>query len=91
MSNLNARPATFETDARRRATLPSLVPANSVFTVEDLHDGTYRLVPVELVPKHQLWALQPHVQKAVQKASREKGVTADSAKGRQFLKALEEK
>jgi endonuclease YncB( thermonuclease family) len=47
-----------QTDARRRITLPpsaKIKPGDTV-EVEVLEDGRIMLIPVEAVPKHQLWA-----------------------------------
>ena len=47
-----------QTDARRRITLPPaarIKPGDTV-DVEILEDGRIMLIPVEAVPKHQLWA-----------------------------------
>ena len=47
-----------QTDARRRITLPAsakVKPGDTV-DVEVLEDGRIMLIPVEAVPKHQLWA-----------------------------------
>lgn len=47
-----------QTDARRRITLPptaGIKPGDTV-DVEVLEDGRIMLIPVEAVPKHQLWA-----------------------------------
>lgn len=47
-----------QTDARRRITLPSSakVKPGDMVDVEVLEDGRIMLIPVEAVPKHQLWA-----------------------------------
>jgi hypothetical protein len=48
----------LQTDARRRITLPSIVgikPGDAI-DLEVLDDGRIMLIPVEPVPKHQLWA-----------------------------------
>ena len=74
---------TFQTDSRRRATLPEPIPTNETFEVEVLGDGTFRLIPVALIPKHQLWAWRPEVQEAVDKTLAEyheaKGVVLEHA------------
>lgn len=47
-----------QTDSRRRITLPSnlgIKPGDAV-DLEVLDDGRILLVPVEPIPKHQLWA-----------------------------------
>lgn len=47
-----------QTDARRRITLPPTVgikPGDAI-DLEVLDDGRIMLIPVEPIPKHQLWA-----------------------------------
>lgn len=48
----------LQTDARRRITLPPMVgikPGDTI-DLEILEDGRIILIPIEPVPKHQLWA-----------------------------------
>jgi bifunctional DNA-binding transcriptional regulator/antitoxin component of YhaV-PrlF toxin-antitoxin module len=48
----------LQTDARRRITLPSSIgikPGDAI-DLEILEDGRIILIPVEPIPKHQLWA-----------------------------------
>ena len=47
-----------QTDGRRRITLPATVGIKSgdVLDLEVLEDGRIVLIPVEPIPKHQLWA-----------------------------------
>ncbi len=47
-----------QTDTRRRITLPpqSGVKPGDALDVEILEDGRIILIPVETVPRHQLWA-----------------------------------
>ncbi len=47
-----------QTDTRRRITLPpqSGVKSGDTLDVEFLEDGRIVLIPVETVPRHQLWA-----------------------------------
>lgn len=80
---------TFQTDSRRRTTLPAVFPADGTFEVELLPDGTFRVIPLAMIPVHQLWAWRPEVQEAVARASGEKGVALESRKGQAFLKTLE--
>jgi hypothetical protein len=56
-----------QTDSRRRITLPSAagVKPGEVVDVQILEDGRIMLVPVEAVPKHQLWAWTPEARAAV--------------------------
>lgn len=47
-----------QTDSRRRVTLPSsfgIKPGDAI-DIEMMEDGRIMLVPVEPVPRHQLWA-----------------------------------
>jgi bifunctional DNA-binding transcriptional regulator/antitoxin component of YhaV-PrlF toxin-antitoxin module len=47
-----------QTDSRRRVTLPSsfgIKPGDAI-DIEMLEDGRIMLIPVEPVPRHQLWA-----------------------------------
>lgn len=47
-----------QTDARRRITLPptaGIKPGDTV-DIEVMEDGRIMLIPVEAVPRHQLWA-----------------------------------
>ena len=47
-----------QTDARRRITLPpslGIQPGDAI-DLEILEDGRIMLIPVEAVPKHQMWA-----------------------------------
>ena len=48
----------IQTDARRRITLPpSLgIQPGDALNLEILEDGRIVLIPVEAVPKHQMWA-----------------------------------
>ena len=78
----------FQTDARRRTTMPAVIPPNETFTVEPLEDGTFRLVPMTLIPSHQLWAWRPEVQEAVERALQEPGISLDSPEGQAFLHKL---
>jgi hypothetical protein len=78
----------FQTDARRRTTMPSVIPANETFTIEPLGDGTFRLVPMTLIPSHQLWAWRPEVQEAVEKALQEPGISLEGPEGQEFMRKL---
>jgi len=48
----------IQTDARRRITLPPSLGINpgDAIDMEVLPDGRIMLIPVEPVPKHQMWA-----------------------------------
>ena len=47
-----------QTDSRRRVTLPPTVGVNpgDALDLEVLEDGRIILIPVEPIPRHQLWA-----------------------------------
>lgn len=56
-----------QTDSRRRITLPPAAgvgPGNAL-ELEVLEDGRIMLIPVEPVPRHQLWAWTAEVKDAV--------------------------
>jgi hypothetical protein len=48
----------LQTDTRRRITLPpsSGIKPGDAIDLEILEDGRIMLIPVETIPKHQLWA-----------------------------------
>jgi bifunctional DNA-binding transcriptional regulator/antitoxin component of YhaV-PrlF toxin-antitoxin module len=48
----------LQTDTRRRITLPSNsgIKPGDTFDLEIMEDGRIMLIPVEAIPKHQLWA-----------------------------------
>lgn len=56
-----------QTDSRRRVTLPpSLgIKPGDALELEVLEDGRILLVPVETIPRHQLWAWTADVKEAV--------------------------
>ena len=57
----------LQTDARRRITLPPSVgikPGDAI-DLEILDDGRIMLIPVEAVPKHQLWAWTIEAKQAI--------------------------
>ena len=57
----------LQTDARRRITLPPSVGINpgDAIDLEILDDGRIMLIPVEPVPKHQLWAWTSEAKQAI--------------------------
>lgn len=57
----------LQTDARRRITLPTSVgvKAGEVIELHILDDGRIMLIPVETVPKHQLWAWTAESRQAI--------------------------
>jgi hypothetical protein len=57
----------LQTDARRRITLPPMVgikPGDAI-DLEVLSDGRIMLIPVEPIPKHQLWAWTADAKEAI--------------------------
>lgn len=56
-----------QTDARRRITLPpnAGVRPGDALNLEILEDGRIVLVPVEPVPRHQLWAWTTEAKQAI--------------------------
>ena len=56
-----------QTDSRRRITLPPAVGINpgDAIDLEILEDGRIMLIPVEPVPKHQLWAWTAESKQAI--------------------------
>jgi len=56
-----------QTDSRRRITLPpnSGIKAGDALDLEVLEDGRIVLVPVEPVPRHQLWAWTAESKEAI--------------------------
>lgn len=57
----------LQTDARRRITLPPMVgiqPGDAI-DLELLDDGRILLIPVEPVPKHQMWAWTVEAKQAI--------------------------
>lgn len=57
----------LQTDTRRRITLPPTVgiqPGDAI-DLELLEDGRIMLIPVQPVPKHQLWAWTAEVKQAI--------------------------
>lgn len=57
----------LQTDSRRRITLPPSVgikPGDAI-DLEVLEDGRIMLIPIEPVPKHQLWAWTADAKQAI--------------------------
>lgn len=57
----------IQTDARRRITLPpslGIKPGDAI-DLEILEDGRIILIPVEAVPKHQMWAWTAESKQAI--------------------------
>jgi hypothetical protein len=57
----------LQTDSRRRITLPPIVGINpgDAIDLEILADGRIMLIPIEPVPKHQLWAWTTETKQAI--------------------------
>lgn len=56
-----------QTDSRRRVTLPSsfgIKPGDAI-DIEMLEDGRIMLIPVEPIPRHQLWAWTAEAKAAI--------------------------
>lgn len=60
----------LQTDTRRRITLPpnTGIKPGDVIELEILEDGRIMLIPVEAIPKHQLWAWTTESRQAVEKS-----------------------
>jgi bifunctional DNA-binding transcriptional regulator/antitoxin component of YhaV-PrlF toxin-antitoxin module len=59
-----------QTDSRRRITLPpatGIKPGDTV-EIEVLEDGRIMLIPVETIPRHQLWAWTADSKQAITKS-----------------------
>jgi len=58
----------LQTDTRRRITLPpnSGIKPGDAIDMEILEDGRIMLIPVEAVPKHQLWAWTTESKNAIE-------------------------
>lgn len=56
-----------QTDGRRRITLPTSVgiKPGDALNLEILEDGRIMLIPVEPIPKHQLWAWTAETKQAI--------------------------
>lgn len=56
-----------QTDSRRRVTLPPSVGVNpgDALDLEVLEDGRIILIPVEPIPRHQLWAWTTETKDAI--------------------------
>lgn len=60
----------IQADSRRRITLPpstNIKPGDTV-DIEILEDGCLKLIPVEPIPRHQLWAWSEESKQAVSKS-----------------------
>ena len=56
-----------QTDSRRRVTLPNSIGVNpgDALDLEVLEDGRIILIPVEPIPRHQLWAWTTETKEAI--------------------------
>jgi hypothetical protein len=59
-----------QTDARRRITLPPMagIKPGDAIDIEVLDDGRIMLIPVEPIPKHQLWAWTADAKEAISRS-----------------------
>jgi hypothetical protein len=79
-------------DPRRRVTLPALpgLEPNQALEIVPEMDGSYRLVPVTVIPRNQLWAWGPEAMKKTAQGLQEhregRSIPADA-----FLAGLEAK
>jgi bifunctional DNA-binding transcriptional regulator/antitoxin component of YhaV-PrlF toxin-antitoxin module len=57
----------LQADARRRVTIPpsSGVKPGDTLELDVLSDGRIVLIPVEPIPRHQLWPWQPEARRSV--------------------------
>ena len=81
------------TDSRRRITLPAAISPNQPLELIEEEDGTYRLVPLATIPKHQAWAWTPETQKSIAAGLEDlragRMIKINSKEGRDFLKKLD--
>ena len=81
------------TDSRRRITLPAAISPNQPLDLIEEEDGTYRLVPLTTIPKHQAWAWTPEMQQKIATALEDvregRMIDSKSKEGRAFLKKLD--
>ncbi|MDR3670151.1 MAG: hypothetical protein P4L36_04865 [Holophaga sp.] len=81
-------------DHRRRITLPPSFKPGELLALEEVGDGTYKLVPMTAIPNNQLWAWTPEslgrTETALKGYHQGGFVEADSAEGRDFLSNLEQ-
>ena len=80
-------------DNRRRITLPAEFKPGEPLSLEAAEDGTYRLVPIVAVPRHQLWAWRKHVLEGAAEALEGyhagQYVEGESEAGQAFLRQME--
>lgn len=77
----------LQTDARRRITLPPSVgikPGDTI-DLEVLADGRIMLIPVEPIPKHQLWAWTAEVKQAISESLSDTRPSIEVAAAKQAL------
>ena len=80
-------------DSRRRITLPSAISPNQPLELIAEEDGTYRLVPLATIPKHQLWAWTPEAQEGIKEGLADlhagRTISMESEEGKAFLEQLD--
>jgi len=73
-----------QTDSRRRVTLPPSVGVKpgDALNLEILEDGRIMLIPVEPIPRHQLWAWTTETKEAISASLTDQrpSMTVESAK-----------
>ena len=73
-----------QTDGRRRITLPSTLGINpgDALDLEVMEDGRIILIPIEPVPRHQLWAWTTETKEAITASLNDPrpSITVESAK-----------
>jgi hypothetical protein len=79
-------------DHRRRITLPPAFKPGALLAMEEMDDGSLRVVPMTAIPTSQLWAWTPEslAQTAAALKNYHEGmvVDADSPEGKAFLADL---
>ncbi len=81
-------------DHRRRITLPPSFKPGELLALEESGDGTFKLVPMAAIPRHQLWAWTPESlekTEAALKGHREGHfIEADTPEGKAFVSKLDQ-
>ena len=79
-------------DARRRITLPNSISPNQPLELIAEEDGTFRLVPLATIPKHQAWAWTKDARQAIAMGLADshsgRTIKANSKEGKAFLTQL---
>lgn len=84
---------TILADSRRRITLPSTISPNQPLDLIAEEDGTYRLIPLATIPKHQAWAWTEEVRESFAKGLADhhagKTIRMNSKEGKAVLAQLD--